>query len=713
MAKSNRQRKRDRAVRQAKAARKQAAAQRRRITQMAVEEARELLDRIYDPATPAEEFARLLASHYDGAPILPGMTGLLISKGASPERLVQVSGILRASQPDEDQPSLTYLTFAADAARAAGGTAQARGLLDEALSHADAPDDQLRLIAHLRTHGRLAEAVESLEAVQREDPADDAAARQYGSAMEAIFGRLASDTPPDDCPCAGGRSWEDCCGPRERAALERFRDRSSLTVLQDALAACQLSPGHAEAVQAFTAEWLSLAEADDWDASERAGFEALASELSLAMVGSGQEAVTGQEAETGPEDPDDGGNNMLTAFAADPGVPPDLAARAQAWRDHMHYGLWQIAEPDPSPGVWCTDVVTGVTRYVAFPAEMISEFPRWGVLLGGVVPVDGIWRSTGQALQLSPEEADALTETVADATDVLIRDLAGKPRKRAVRRMRQPVPFGRAKPHNVLAYHAEELSADAVRIVGMVTGSLLLRLAVEVHDQRAVPPAMTNTDGDPMCLTKARIAVRDPGTLAGRLERHPDFTRDPDDPAKMAWLGRVIPENQRQAMLAEVRARLDPGELESGEVLGDGAPQRWIRGQVEVRGGELVAEVNSTQRLARLVALLDELGEAPKVVDESRVDPAQDLAWPAGPRVFARGAAPPADGWEKQWLDEPVPALRGRTPRQAAHSQDWMLLEALLRQFEYEAGLLAAEGKSGIDTAWLRQELDMPDDPWE
>ncbi len=31
--------------------------------------------------------------------------------------------------------------------------------------------------------------------------------------------------------------------------------------------------------------------------------------------------------------------------------------------------------------------------------------------------------------------------------------------------------------------------------------------------------------------------------------------------------------------------------------------------------------------------------------------------------------------------------------------------EARLRQLEYEADLLAAEGREGIDTAWLRQEL--------
>jgi hypothetical protein len=32
----------------------------------------------------------------------------------------------------------------------------------------------------------------------------------------------------------------------------------------------------------------------------------------------------------------------------------------------------------------------------------------------------------------------------------------------------------------------------------------------------------------------------------------------------------------------------------------------------------------------------------------------------------------------------------------------------MLRQFEYEADLLAVDGKAGIDTAWLREQLDMP-----
>lgn len=139
-------------------------------------------------------------------------------------------------------------------------------------------------------------------------------------------------------------------------------------------------------------------------------------------------------------------------------------------------------------------------------------------------------------------------------------------------------------------------------------------------------------------------------------------------------------------------------------------PQRWVRGVLRAHDGEITAEVNSRERLTRLLDILRKLGAAPTVTAEKRIDPALDFAWPAGERAVKRGVAGAADGWEKHWLDEKVPALHGRTPRQAADGAEWPYLETLLRQFEYEADLLAADGKAGIDTAWLRGQLGLPSD---
>ena len=71
-----------------------------------------------------------------------------------------------------------------------------------------------------------------------------------------------------------------------------------------------------------------------------------------------------------------------------------------------------------------------------------------------------------------------------------------------------------------------------------------------------------------------------------------------------------------------------------------------------------------------LLDILRKVGGNPVVTSEKRIDPAQDFAWATGQRAVEGGAAAAAEGWEKFWLDEEVPALLGRTPRQAAQGQE-------------------------------------------
>jgi hypothetical protein len=89
---------------------------------------------------------------------------------------------------------------------------------------------------------------------------------------------------------------------------------------------------------------------------------------------------------------------------------------------------------------------------------------------------------------------------------------------------------------------------------------------------------------------------------------------------------------------------------------------------LRVRGREITVEVNSQQRLTRLLDILRKVGGNPVVTSEKRIDPAQDFGWAAGQRASEGGAAVAAEGWENFWLDEKVPALLGRTPRQAKRS---------------------------------------------
>ncbi|MFI5068569.1 MAG: hypothetical protein ACHP9Z_31955, partial [Streptosporangiales bacterium] len=79
-------------------------------------------------------------------------------------------------------------------------------------------------------------------------------------------------------------------------------------------------------------------------------------------------------------------NTPLRAFAADPATPGELAARASEWDRHVRFGIWQVQEPQAAPGVWCTELVSGLRRYTQFPAAALDGVAPWSVWLGALVP---------------------------------------------------------------------------------------------------------------------------------------------------------------------------------------------------------------------------------------------------------------------------------------------------------------------------------------
>jgi hypothetical protein len=99
-------------------------------------------------------------------------------------------------------------------------------------------------------------------------------------------------------------------------------------------------------------------------------------------------------------------------------------------------------------------------------------------------------------------------------------------------------------------------------------------------------------------------------------------------------VGALIPDGQRKAMMAEAIAQLRAQGHKDVEA--PAGPQRWVRGVLRVHGREITIEVNSQQRLTRLLDLLRKV---------------------AGQRAAQGGTAAAAEGWEKFWLNEKVPAL--------------------------------------------------------
>jgi hypothetical protein len=346
--------------------------------------------KLFAPDTPAAEFGELLEDAFGPGPVTPRLITLLREEGWSLERLAGIAtrmldqvGPASCGSP---APSLTAVTFAAAVARANGDAAEADRLLDQAFAaagYADDPGLNVELIGVLPGHGRLADTLDLLTGHLRLEPNDDQAVELYGFAMAEAFGHHGERTA------------------REREALARFTDRSAMRELRDAVAASLPRTGYQAAVDDHMAEWLRSTRHAGWDPDSLDLLAGLAAEVGLVAAPVPDAPMAGQAE-----------NNALMAFATDRSVPCELAARARTWGTQVRYGLWRIDDPRPAPGVWCTDILTGTVRYAEFPAAILAEFAPRAVWYGGIVPFDGVWRSTGLGARLTPAEADAAADLI-------------------------------------------------------------------------------------------------------------------------------------------------------------------------------------------------------------------------------------------------------------------------------------------------------------
>lgn len=559
MAKSSRRRKQDRAKTEAKRAEQTRRRARAEQDRRQSENFRLLLD----PQTRPDEVARVVMAEMADTLAAGAIARMRGDMGVPAGELAEAARLLLMGAPQT--PDLGVLAFAASAAHAAGDEDGEHRHTAELLARAEAEDDValwLEVIRSIALTGHPGEALELIGPHLRDDPDDELATSIYAIAVQ----RAQEAADP---------------GELERAALDRFADRSGLVALRDAIGGYLDRTKWGDIVKGRVEKELSVVAGEDWPTAEREVFATLAFESAVngAADSDADADADGDEdlRELIERDRREGpAETALTAFGADPSVSPALASMATVWATHAHCGLWQLADPVARPGVWCTDLVSGTRRYAEFPDAVLDGAPPWTVWLGSIGPVDGIWRSTGTGVRLTPAEGDAAAEYVERAVRVIAGLIVGVPRDELL--APEPMRFGRAEPYGVRWDYEEPPGAEYARLASKVTETLVTALAAQVARHRATP----------------RAAVAS-----------------------------------------------------------------------------------------------------------------------ATPRAAVAGAAPPTAGRENAWLDERVPALGGRTPRQAAGGdmEDLIRLESLLRQLEYQAGLAAAQGEAGekgIDVPWLRAELDIP-----
>ena len=199
----------------------------------------------------------------------------------------------------------------------------------------------------------------------------------------------------------------------------------------------------------------------------------------------------------------------------------------------------------------------------------------------------------------------------------------------------------------------------------------------ELIGELNAPPTMVNGEGEAIVLCEAVYAARDEAALSQRLD-----------------------------------ALLERGEEGHWEEWIDVGGQRVLRATVRVSDGELRLLANSPQRFERLSRLLAPIVDGRELIAKRQVA-ASEIASMAAPQEEGSWADPPAEvsqalaafvaDAEARWVDEPVPALGGLTPRQAADDPTRReQLVALLHEFDRQS---PPPGAVSFDTGRLRARL--------
>lgn len=172
---------------------------------------------------------------------------------------------------------------------------------------------------------------------------------------------------------------------------------------------------------------------------------------------------------------------------------------------------------------------------------------------------------------------------------------------------------------------------------------------VAILSRRFAPPTLANTEGEPIVLCDATLRVDDPGALSVALDAAYERVEDDDDGASV-WLEKVITH---------------------------GMPR--IRAHLDLRADLLHIHANSHNRFERVLAAVRTLCPSAIVLSETR-EPVGTMAGleqlatappagvhPAPPTPeMAAGLEELVRTHEQAWLDDPIPALSGCTPRECA-----------------------------------------------
>lgn len=388
----------------------------------------------------------------------------------------------------------------------------------------------------------------------------------------------------------------------------------------------------------------------------------------------------------------DDGVNVIDDYLKRRGWREKVPAKRylQALRDST-FSLYEAVDIDPGRSITVRDLIFGGDAVRVNEVSGSQMVRQWDRVAARIVTVNNKIYFTGSLLPFQPEAAKTLLTTIDSATKKL-----GKTLRREAKKQGEPADFK---------------DADLKKFVVETSARLFTEIwLTDALERLAAPlPELRNSDGHEIVFSEVAFPILgELSKVAASIGEIGDFEPESPEEQQWVWLQSGAPHEM-------------PSQDDGLTIISDDLSGNTILGNLEIEGDRLVLNTNSRERAERgreilsshlgesigqpLTSLqtLEQLREAP-----ARPSVAQDEL---PPEIAEQAISSYFDGHYRQTLDQPLPALGGKTPRQAAKTKkgreaviDWLkLLE------NSEAHRAASQGQQPYDFLWMWEELKVAD----
>lgn len=369
-----------------------------------------------------------------------------------------------------------------------------------------------------------------------------------------------------------------------------------------------------------------------------------------------------------------------------PKLSPQERQVLQDWQN-TYVSVFQIIEIEPGEGAWAEDIFSGEKTFIS--DEILTEHVmKWELMLLRKIKVLEEWHTSTVAGPEPPQYKEEIRGFVED---------------------------------HFRAYKQENPDADLPTFLRN-RGHLLCQVFLNIESEAPPAQEIFTSSGEELLFCEADYELNNLREAVNRLDREEDFERtatdDEESTEVFEWL-------ERGRSRGRVKDNL-PSEglsLQSFLTPGPGHESHRVLGTIILEPDQLSLMVQGEERLALGKEILEEVlaglishrqdsvnslesmlqSSSEELLEElEELEDAEDLEEDIPPELEQALLQDLLDNHYRQWLDKPLPALKGQTPRQAVQNPEGRCLaEDLLRVAEYTHACQDLD----YDVSWLRREL--------